>query len=371
MVGGGPKAFIGAVHRVAARMSDRYELVASALCSDRTQARSFAQELGISRGYGTFEEMAEQEAVRTDGIQVVSIVTPNDSHHAIAKTFLEHGIHVICEKPVSTHLGHAVELAAIAREAGLIFAVTYTYSGYPMVRAMREIVLGRRLGAVRMINVEYVQGWLATNLEREGSKQASWRTDPARSGPGGCLGDIATHAFHLACFVSGLRAQSVCAELTSFVEGRRVDDNVQAMIRFEGQARANLWASQIAVGNDNNLNIRIFGEKGSLAWSQESPNHVQYALLGEAVQLLSRGTAASLAKPGLPAGHPEGYYEAFAQLYEDAADLIQAKVRGDAPESAGSLLPTVMDGIEGLRFVEAALSSARDGSVWRELDGSR
>jgi predicted dehydrogenase len=312
--------------------------------------------------------MAAAEANHPERIDVVAIVTPNDSHYSIAMAFLAAGIHVMCDKPITTTLSDAEKLRAEVERTGLIFAVTQSYSGYPMVRQMRGIVQSGGIGKVRMIHVEYVQGWLATALESSGSKQAEWRTDPARSGPAGCLGDIATHAYHLACFVSGLKADSISAELSTFVPGRRLDDNVQAMIRFEGGARASLWSSQVAIGNENNLNIRIYGEAGSLEWDQENPNYARYTPLLQPTQILSRGGGALNAVASrLPAGHPEGYLEAFATLYGDLAELLTARLEGRDPSPSATVLPTCEDGVEGLRFIEAALQSSKDGTAWKPL----
>ncbi|QEE28140.1 Gfo/Idh/MocA family oxidoreductase [Terriglobus albidus] len=369
MVGGGPGAFIGEVHRIAARFDGKYELVAAALSSNAEKSKTFAAELGIPRAYGSFAEMAEVESKREDGIDVVAIVTPNDTHYAIAKAFLDAGIHVMCDKPMTTTLDDAIKLAEEVERSGLIFALTHTYSGYPIVRQMRSIVESGVLGKVRMINVEYVQGWLATPLESSGSnKQAEWRTDPKRSGPAGCLGDIGTHAYHLAYFVGGLEPASISADLTTFVEGRRLDDNVQAMIRYEGGAKASLWSSQIAIGNENNLNLRIYGEAGSLEWNQENPNYARYTPLNQPTQILSRGGGAlNAAAARLPAGHPEGYFEAFAQLYADLAERITARLEERDPAPASLLLPTCQDGVNGLKFIEAALRSSANQSSWTSL----
>ena len=288
MVGGGPGAFIGAVHRIAARLDNRYELVAAALSSDPQKSVEAAAELYIPRAYTSFAEMAVAEAKREDGIDVVSIVTPNHLHYPVAKAFLEQGIHVICDKPLTTSMEHALDLAEIVTRTGLIFGLTYTYTGYPMVRQAREMIGGGDLGPIRMIQVEYAQDWLTTSLETAGAKQAEWRTDPERSGPGGCLGDIATHAYHLACFTTGLKCQGVAADVTTFVPGRRLDDNVQVMLRFSDGVKANLWASQVAPGNQNNLNLRVYGEKAGPSWAQESPNVLTFTPLGEPPRLITR-----------------------------------------------------------------------------------
>jgi predicted dehydrogenase len=368
MVGGGPGAFIGEVHRTASRIDNRFELVAGALSTNPEKSRSCAAELGIQRVYSGFEEMAAAEATHPEGIDVVAIVTPNDTHYRIAKTFLTAGINVMCEKPMTTSLDDAMRLAAEVDRFGLVFGLTHTYSGYPIIRQMRTIVQSGGISKVRMMHLEYVQGWLATALEDSGSKQAEWRTDPIRSGPAGCLGDIATHAYHLACFVSGLKPESISAELTTFVPGRRLDDNVQALIRFEGGAKASLWSSQIAIGNENNLNLRIYGETGSLEWNQENPNYARYTPLNQLPQILSRGGGGpNAAASRLPAGHPEGYFEAFATLYSDLAELITARLEDRQPNPTATLLPTCTDGVEGLRFIKAALQSSKNNSAWESL----
>ncbi|SEB47083.1 Gfo/Idh/MocA family protein [Terriglobus roseus] len=371
MVGGGPGAFIGAVHRTAARIDDRFELVAAVLSSDGEKSRAYAAELRIPRAYASFQEMADAEAKHPEPIDVVAIVTPNHMHHAIARAFLAAGIHVMCDKPLTTNLADADDLAAAVAASGLIFGVTQSYSGYPMVRQMREIVTSGGIGAVRMVQAEYAQGWLATKLEDTGAKQAAWRTDPAKSGPAGCLGDIATHAFHTACFVTGLKPKEVAADLSTFVAGRRLDDNVQAMLHFEGGAKASLWSSQIAIGEENNLNIRIYGETGALTWHQENPNYVHHAPLGEPTRLLTRGGAGVTASPAagtrLPTGHPEGYFEAFATLYSDLAEQIAARIEGREANASSLLLPTVADGVAGVRFIEAVLKSSANSSAWTPL----
>ncbi len=371
MVGGGPGAFIGAVHRAAARLDDRFELVAAALSSDSETSLLAASELHIPRAYRSFTEMAAEEANRSDRIDVVAIVTPNHMHYAVAKAFLEAGIHVMCDKPLTTTLHDALDLSETVTRTGLIFGLTHTYVGYPLVRQAREMVLAGELGAVRMIQVEYAQDWLSTPLENTGLKQADWRTDPARSGPAGCLGDIGTHAFHLACFTTGLRCTELAADLTTFVPGRRLDDNVQLMLRFAGGAKGSLWASQVAPGNENHLRLRIYGEKGGLEWEQENPNYLRFTPLGEQSRMITRGgpglsTAAKWATR-LPAGHPEGYFEAFAQLYSDLAEHITARVEERLPDARALLIPGVEDGVHGVEFILTVLDSARNGSAWTAL----
>ena len=333
-----------------------------------------AKELHIPRAYRSFTEMAAEEAKRLDRIDAVAIVTPNHTHHAIAKTFLEAGIHVICDKPLTTTLEDALDLSETVTRTGLIFGLTHTYVGYPLVRQAREMVLAGELGALRMVQVEYAQDWLSTALEATGSKQADWRTDPARSGPAGCLGDIGTHAFHLACLTTGLRCTELAADVTAFVPGRRLDDNVQLMLRFAGEAKGSLWASQVAVGNENHLQLRVYGEKAGLGWEQENPNHLRFTPLGEQPRIITRGgpgvgTAEKWATR-LPAGHPEGYFEAFAQLYTNLAEQITARIEGRGPDPRAMLVPGVDDGVLGVQFILAALDSARNGSAWTSLPGT-
>jgi predicted dehydrogenase len=370
MVGGGPGGFIGAVHRIAARLDDRFELVAAALSSDPERARAAALDLHIlpERAYGSFAEMAAAEAARKDRIDAVSVVTPNHLHYPVAKAFLEAGIHVICDKPLTTTLEDALDLAQIVHRTGLLFAVTHNYTGHPMVRQAREMVVNGELGAIRVVQVEYAQDWLSTPLEKTGQKQAVWRTDPAQSGPGGSLGDIGTHAYNLACFVTGLTCRELAAELSTFVPGRRVDDNVQIMLRFAEGARGLLWASQVAPGNQNNLRLRVFGEKAGVEWRQEEPNCLWFAPLGKAPSLIYRaGPAASPVAAHasrVPSGHPEGYLEAFAQLYADMAEQISARIEARSPDPLSLLVPTVEDGVAGMRFISAVIESSRRNSAW-------
>jgi predicted dehydrogenase len=372
MVGGGPGAFIGAVHRIAARLDDRYELVAGALSSNPERGAAGAKELHILRPYRNFEEMASAEAKRSGGIEVISIVTPNNLHHAPAKAFLEAGIHVICDKPLTTNIEDALDLAAAVKRTGLVFGLTHNYTGYPLVRQAREMVRAGELGPLRLIQVEYVQDWLTTPLERTGQKQAEWRTDPARSGPAGSLGDIGTHAYNLACFVSGVTCEEVAADVTTFVPGRRLDDNVQVMLRFAKGAKGALWATQVAPGNENNLKLRVYGEKAGLEWRQEDPNELIFTPFGETRRIIRRGSAgtgrAAAHATRIPSGHPEGYLEAFAQLYTDVAEQIIAKQQGRAPSPDSLLVPTVEDGVEGVRFINAVLESSRNRSAWTRID---
>jgi predicted dehydrogenase len=319
-------------------------------------------------------EMARAEAARPDRIEAVAIVTPNNLHYPMAKAFLEAGFHVICDKPVTTTVQEAVELAAIVRRTGLIFGLTHNYTGYPMVREARQMVAEGQLGKIRVVQVEYAQDWLATPLENTGQKQAAWRTDPAQSGPGGSLGDIGTHAYNIACFVTGLHCREVAAEVSIFVPGRRLDDNVQMLLRFAEGAKGALWASQVATGNANNLRLRVYGEKAGLEWHQEEPNGLQFTKLGGAPEILRRPwpgpNSPAQHASRIPAGHPEGYLEAFAQLYTDLAEQIFARREGRSPSPASLLVPTVEDGVEGMRFIAAALESSRGNASWVDLSSA-
>jgi predicted dehydrogenase len=373
MVGGGEGAFIGAVHRLAARIDGRYEFAAGALSSTAERSRASAAALGLDpdRAYGSFGEMAAAEAARDDGIEAVAIVTPNHVHRAAAEAFLSRGIHVICDKPLASTTGDAEALTqavAAASEAGIVFVLTHNYSGYPLVRQAREMVSRGDLGTIRVVQVEYPQDWLAEDLESTGQKQAGWRTDPARSGAGGATGDIGTHGFHLAGFVTGLKATRLAADLTAFVPGRRVDDNGHVLLRYEGGARGMLWCSQVAPGHENALRLRVFGEAGGLDWSQENPNAMRFTPLGESTRTLTRNgagaTEGNLAASRIPAGHPEGYLEGFANIYGDAAEMILAARDG---VRVSTLAPTVADGLAGVRFVDACVRSSAADAVWVEL----
>ncbi|HWV57742.1 MAG TPA: Gfo/Idh/MocA family oxidoreductase [Longimicrobiales bacterium] len=372
MVGGGEGAFIGAVHRLAARMDDRYVFVAGALSSTPEKSRRSGQALGLDedRIYDDYASMAAGESARPDGIEAVAIVTPNHVHAPAAEAFLQAGIHVICDKPLTTTLADARRLRDAANASGLVFAVTYNYTGYPMVRHARAMVQNGELGAIRVVQVEYPQDWLTEPIEQSGQKQAGWRTDPARSGAGGCVGDIGTHAYNLAEFVSGLKATEICAELTTFVPGRRVDDNVQVLLRYDNGARGMLWASQVAPGNENALRLRIYGEKGGLEWSQEQPNHLWYTPFGKPKQLITRGGAGAGPEAArvtrIPSGHPEGYLEGFATIYSEIAAAIVAARSGESVDPAVTF-PGIDDGVRGVAFIEAAVDSARAGAQWVRL----
>ncbi|TGN86787.1 Gfo/Idh/MocA family oxidoreductase [Bradyrhizobium yuanmingense] len=369
MVGGGQGAFIGAVHRIAARIDDQFELVAGALASDPVRAKTSAKELGIAdgRAYGSFEEMARAEAARADGIEAVAIVTPNHMHRPVAKAFLEAGIHVICDKPLTTTVAEAEELVALVRKTGRIFVVTHNYTGYPMIRQARAMVANGDLGEIRLVKAEYLQDWLTEPLETTGQKQAAWRTDPSRSGAGGCIGDIGTHAYNLACFVSGLELDELLAQLSTFVEGRRLDDDVQILLKWKGGAKGMLWASQVAVGNENGLTLRVYGSKGGLEWAQENPNHLWFTPYGKPRQLLTRGGAGATGEAArvsrIPSGHPEGYLEGFATIYAEAARAIRAAAADEKPHP-DVVFPTVEDGLAGVKLIDAAVKSSAGNGVW-------
>ena len=366
MVGGGEGAFIGGVHRIAARIDGQWDLVAGALSSDPVRAHASAATLGIApdRSYDSFAQMAQAEAARDDGIDAVAIVTPNHMHVPVALAFLHAGIHVICDKPLASQMHDALQLEQVLAASGKLFVLTHNYSGYPLIRQARDMVARGDLGRLRLVHVEYVQDWLS---EPASGKQAEWRTDPARSGAGGAIGDIGTHAWQLAEFVTGETPEALAADLSSFVEGRAVDDNAHVMLRYASGARGMLWASQVAVGNENALRLRIHGDKGGLDWAQENPNQMRFTRFGAPSQTLTRGgagaTDAGLATTRIPAGHPEGYLEGFATLYREAADAIRQHdtVRSSAPDT---LLPGLAAGLSGMRFIDACLKSSQAGGVW-------
>lgn len=365
MVGGGQGAFIGAVHRIASRMDGQYQLVAGALSSNPDRARASGEELGLApdRIYTDFNEMAEKEANRPDGIEAVAIVTPNHMHFAPVKAFLEAGIHVICDKPLTAILDEAQALAQIKPADNARLLLTHNYTGYPMIRLAREMVAVGAIGKIRLVQVEYLQDWLAEDVS---NKQADWRTDPARSGAGGAIGDIGTHAFNLLRFVTDLKVERLSAELDSFVPGRRLDDNAHMMLRFEGGAKGMLWASQVAAGCENDLSIRIYGDKGGLEWSQKDCNSLWFTELGQPRRQLRRGgpTPIDFEWPiRVPPGHPEGYLEAFANLYQDFAKIL----RGERGYAA---VPGMNDGLEGLNFIQTAIRSSQNDGIWQDLSSS-
>lgn len=365
MVGGGNDAFIGGVHRIASRIDGRFTLVAGALSSTPEKARASGAALGLdpARTYDDFDAMAKREARLKDGIEAVAIVTPNHVHAAAAMAFLKRGIHVICDKPLTSTLADARKLVKAAERSSALFVLTHNYTGYPLIRQARQMIAQGDLGTIRVVQVEYAQDWLT---QATTGKQAAWRTDPAQSGAGGSTGDIGTHAFNLASFVTGLELQSLSADLQAFVSGRQLDDNAHVMMRFAGGARGMLWCSQVAPGNENALRLRVYGDKGGIDWAQENPNQMWFTPYGEPKRLLTRGGAGSTADAArvtrTPGGHPEGYLEAFATIYNEAAAAIVAYRAGKTAPDA--VYPTITDGLKGVQFVDACVRSSARNAGW-------
>lgn len=369
MVGGGQGSFIGNVHRIASRLDGLYDVVGGVFSSDRQRNASSGAEIGVAsdRIYDTLDAMIASERKRPDGVQAVVIATPNHLHFAAAKASLQAGLHVICDKPVTSTLADAIELKHIVYESGRLFILTHNYTGYPMVRQMRDMVLAGEIGDLRVLHAEYAQDWLTEPMENQGAKGAEWRTDPARSGAGGSIGDIGTHAYNLAAFVTGAYPSRLLADLTSFVPGRKLDDNASILLQYPNGAKGMLWASQVAVGNENHFTLRVYGSKGGLEWEQEDPNRLWFTRHGQPKQLLTRGGAGATAgnqdSIRIPAGHPEGFLEAFANVYKAAASAINAGPN----HSRASQYPTVTDGVRGLEFIEACVRSSQGGNVWTML----
>ena len=370
MVGGGKDAFIGGVHRIALRLDGYYELVAGSFSSNFDNSKETGKDLGLAedRIYKTYQEMAEKESSRSDAIDVVAIVTPNHLHVPIAKIFAEKGIHIICDKPLALSSKEAISLKNIVESKKLIFALTHNYTGYPMVRHARSLIQKGDLGSIRVIQAEYPQDWLTTKAEDSGLKQAEWRTDPKRSGGGGCIGDIGTHAFNLIRFITGLEIEELSADIHTFVKGRLLDDNAQIMLRFKGGAKGALWSSQVAVGNENNLKIRIYGENGGIEWRQEDPNYLYYTEFGHSTQRVTRGSG-NVSKEAkdvtrIPPGHPEGYLEGFANIYNDVYKKLYAQINNQNYDDSNDCFPTINDGVEGMRFIETALESSKNNGKW-------
>ena len=369
MVGGGQGALIGSVHRLAARMDGHFRLVAGALSSTPERARASGAEIGLdpTRTYDDWTRMAGREARLKDGVEAVAIVTPNHMHAAPAIEFLKRGIHVICDKPLTATMAEAKKLAAAADKADALFILTHNYTGYPLVRQARAMIARGDLGRIRLVQVEYAQDWLTHEVH---NKQAEWRSDPARAGIGGALGDIGTHAYNLAAFVAGMEPEALAADITAFVPGRQLDDNANVLLRYPGGAKGMLWASQVAPGNENSLRIRVFGDMGGLEWAQEEPNKLWFSRFGEPKQLLTRNGAGSLVEAQrvcrVPGGHPEGYLEAFANIYAEAAHAIRARQAG-LPVPDGVTYPTLSDGLAGMRFVAACVTSAKRNAGWVAL----
>jgi predicted dehydrogenase len=364
MVGGGQGAFIGGVHRMASRLDGRFDLVAGAFSSDPSRAHMSAAQLGVDpeRSYEDFREMAAAEAARADGIDAVAIVTPNHLHGPIAEAFLAHDISVICDKPMTATLAQAQSLMVAAKASKGHFFLTHNYTGYPMIRQARQMVADGALGNIRIVETNYLQDWLS-EAPTDDNKQAKWRMDAEQSG-GGAIGDIGTHAYNLTCFVTGLRAKSLRATLCSHVAGRTIDDDARVTLQFDENARGHIWASQVAIGNENNLTLAVYGEKASLRWAQENPNVLVFTKRGQAPQLITRGSEAANGSAGavtrLPAGHPEGYIEAFATLYREAADAL-------INQTTSATTVGVSEGLDGVRFVDACQRSSQDQGAWIDL----
>ncbi len=372
MVGGGQGAFIGAVHRIAARMDDAFDLVAGAFASTPEKSRASGAELGIdpARIYDDFTAMAKREVRLKDGIEAVAIVTPNHVHYAAAREFLKRGIHVICDKPLTSTLADARKLAKAAAASNALFVLTHNYTGYPMVRQARAMVAAGAIGDLRVVQVEYPQDWLSEAAEETGQKQAGWRTDPKKSGAGGSIGDIGTHAYNLAQFVTGQTPDALAADLSSFVAGRRLDDNAHVMLRYGSGARGMLWCSQVAAGTENALRLRVYGSKGGLDFAQENPNVLRHMPLGEPVRLITRagpGAGEAAARVSrIPAGHPEGYLEGFANIYAEAARAIRARQAGTEPDAA-VMFPGLQEGLDGMAFIDACVRSSANDGAWTDL----
>jgi len=372
MIGGGQGAFIGDVHRKALGLDGLAELTAGCFSRDFANTKTTGRALGVAenRLYPTFDEMAEKEAAlkNSGGIDFVVIVTPNYQHYAAAKAFLSRGIHVVCDKPLTFESAEAEELAALAKKNKLLFCVTYTYTGYPAVKNAREMIRNGDIGEIRFVNAEYPQEWLASPIEQDGQKQAAWRTDPKLTGKSNCVGDIGSHVENMISYVTGLRIKSLCARLDTFVPGRVLDDNATIMLEYQGGAKGLYWSSQIAVGYDNALRFRVFGSKGSIQWSQENPNYLTVSKLGEPTVTLSRGRdgfyphAQSYSR--IPSGHPEGYFEAFANIYKTFMAALAKVKSGQVPAAADLDFPGVEMGIDGVKFIGKCVESSKKGAAW-------
>jgi predicted dehydrogenase len=372
MVGGGRDSFIGGVHRRAMALDGQMQFVAGALSSDAEKALASGRDLGLNdeRNHGRWQDLLEDELRRpaSERIDFVSIVTPNHVHYPVAKAFAEANISVVCDKPLVHTSEQASELIAAAEKSGVVFAVTYNYTGYPLVRHARHMVRSGQLGEIRKLIVEYNQGWLATLLEASGNKQAGWRTDPARSGIAGCIGDIGSHAENLAATITGLEIEALCADLTTFVTGRQLDDDGNVLLRYSNGARGVLISSQIAIGCENDLRIRVMGSLGSLTWRQEEPNQLLHAPLDAPPQVFTRSCpwlcAAAVKATRLPAGHPEAFFEAFANIYAGVAEALRARAEGRPAATLEADFPTLADGARGVRFIEKTVESARSSLKW-------
>lgn len=376
MVGGGRGAFIGGVHRMAAALDGQIELVCGAFSSDPEKSKASGEDFYLSsdRVYASYAEMIskEKELPLGERMDFVSIVTPNHVHYGPAKMALENGFHVVCDKPLAFNMEEALELEKLVEETGLIFALTHNYTGYPMVKQARDMIKNGELGEIRKVVVEYPQGWLATRVEATDSKQAAWRTDPSKSGIAGAMGDIGTHAENLAEYITGLEISELCADLTAFVPGRRLDDDGNVLLRFSNGAKGILHASQISVGEENDLNIRIYGEKGGLQWHQMEPNTLLVKHPNRPTEVYRTGvgekiTDASAYAQRIPAGHPEGYLEAFANIYKNFASCVRARLEGVEAPALAKDFPSVSDGVRGMKFIVAVVESSQQDTKWYKL----
>ncbi len=373
MVGGGPGAFIGDVHRTAIRMDDKATLVCGVFSRDTAKSREFGISLGLDpkRLYDSVVEMAEKESKRADGIDFAVIVTPNSAHYSACKTFLTHDINVVCDKPLTVEYHEAKELAELTERKDLLFAVTYTYTGYPAVKQIRHLIQSGEIGDIRFVHAEYPQEWLATRSEDDGNRQAAWRTDPAFSGKSNCVGDIGSHIENIVATMTSLRIERLSARLDKFVAGRQLDDNATIMVEYEGGAKGLYWSSQIAIGYDNGLRVRIFGSTGTIEWFQERPDHFRLVKLGETSQSWSRGrdtfVDAAQKYNRLPSGHPEGVFEAFANIYKAFAITLSEKKAGKKIDRESLEFPTVDEGADGVRFIGACVESSEKGTAWVTL----
>jgi len=378
MVGGGRGAFIGAVHRMAANLDGQIELVCGAFSSDPQRSKDSGADFFLppDRCYGDWREMIEKEAALPEGerMDFVAIVTPNHMHFPPAKFALENGFHVLSDKPATFDLVEAKELQQIVEKTGLFYGLTHNYTGYPLVKEARELVASGKLGKIRKVVVEYPQGWLSSRLEESGQKQAAWRTDPSKSGAAGCIGDIGTHAENLAEFVAGLHIEELAADLSIFVPGRQLDDDGNVLLRFKGGAKGVLHASQISAGEENNLNLRVYGELGGLEWRQQEPNTLIVKWLDRPTEVFRTGLGYlgknAAAATRIPAGHPEGYLEAFANIYRNFAAHIRSKLEGrELPQDDPALdYPKIADGVRGMAFINAVVDSSKANAAWTSLD---
>ena len=376
MVGGGRGAFIGAVHRMAAGIDGQIELVCGALHVDPDEAVLSGQDLYLKpeRIYRTYNEMFDKESQlpEDERMDFVSIVTPNHVHFEPAKLALENGFHVVCEKPLSFSLDEALQLQRLVNDTGLVFALTHTYTGYPMIKQAREMFKSGVFGKIRKVVVEYPQGWLSTPLEKTGHQQATWRTDPLRSGKSGSVGDIGTHAENLAETITGLRITELSADVSTFVENRLLDDDANVLLRFNNGAKGVLHCSQICAGEENPINIRIYGEKGSIQWHQHDPNTMYVKWLERPMEVYRTGTSymdeAAAAHTRVPAGHPEGYLEAFANIYRNFSKVVQARLAGVEPDPQFLDFPTVEEGVRGMKFIDAVIASGKNNAAWTKIE---